>query len=93
MSSGRCPFLEGLAAQKRLTEARYNDDVGDEVYSDGADPAEVVRVVFDHDGSSENSAGVSAFFTTFGQFLDHDLVLTPEGDDTGTIELAGMPHD
>jgi peroxidase len=81
-----------LQAQKRLTQARYEDETGDTVYSGGADPTDVARNLFDQDGGTENTSGVSAFFTTFGQFLDHDLVITPEGDDTGTIDLAGMPH-
>lgn len=50
-------------------------------------------VVFDQDGQTPNDAGLSTFFTTFGQFPDHDMVLTPEDDDAGTLNLIGMPHD
>ncbi len=87
-----CPFLANLGAQERLTDARYDDGVS-EVYSGGADPVTVSMVVFDQDGDTPNSAGLSTLFTTFGQFLDHDLVLTPEDHDAGVLNLIGMPHD
>ena len=74
----RCPFLAQLQDMPRLTEARYSDGLG-ELY-EGADPAEVAQKIFDQDGETPNSAGLSALFTTWGQFLDHDLSLTPEGE-------------
>ncbi|WP_044043618.1 hypothetical protein [Octadecabacter antarcticus] len=46
-----------------------------------------------HDDDAPNSAGLSTLFTTFGQFLDHDMVLTPEDHDAGTLEFVGMPHE
>ncbi|WP_296419305.1 peroxidase family protein [Pseudooctadecabacter sp.] len=87
-----CPFLDSLKAQERLTEARYDDDVS-ETFSGAADPVTVSMVVFDQDGDMPNSGGLSTLFTTFGQFLDHDMVLTPEDHDAGTLDLVGMPHD
>ncbi|MBU2993184.1 MULTISPECIES: peroxidase family protein [unclassified Octadecabacter] len=87
-----CPFLANIEAQERLVDARYEDGVS-ELFSDAADPVTVSMVVFDQDGDMPNSAGLSTLFTTFGQFLDHDLVLTPEDHDAGSIELIGMPHD
>lgn len=87
-----CPFLANIEAQERLVEARYDDGVS-ELYSGGADPVTVSMVVFDQDGDMPNDAGLSTLFTTFGQFLDHDLVLTPEDHDEGVINLIGMPHD
>lgn len=87
-----CPFLANLEAQERLTEARYEDGVS-EVYTGGADAVQVSMVVFDQDGDNPNDAGLSTWFTTFGQFLDHDMVLTPEDHDAGVLNLVGMPHD
>jgi peroxidase len=87
-----CPFLANIQAQERLTGARYDDDIS-ETFSGGADPVQVSMVVFDQDGDNPNSAGLSTLFTTFGQFLDHDMVLTPEDHDAGTLNLVGMPHD
>ncbi len=87
-----CPFLANIEAQERLTEARYEDGVS-EIFSGGADPVQVSMAVFDQDGDNPNSAGLSTLFTTFGQFLDHDMVLTLEDADEGTLNLVGMPHD
>lgn len=87
-----CPFLANVEAQERLIEARYDDGVSS-VYSGGADPVTVSMVVFDQDGDAPNTAGLSTLFTTFGQFLDHDMVLSPEDHDEGVLNLIGMPHD
>ncbi|SLN17091.1 peroxidase family protein [Pseudooctadecabacter jejudonensis] len=87
-----CPFLADLEEQDRLTDARYDDGVS-ETFSGGADPVTVSMVVFDQDGDMPNSAGLSTLFTTFGQFLDHDMVLSPEDHDAGVLDLVGMPHD
>jgi len=92
MVASSCPFLANIEAQERLVEARYEDGVS-EVFADAADPVTVSMVVFDQDGDNPNSADLSTLFTTFGQFLDHDMVLSPEDHDAGTLDLVGMPHD
>ena len=84
-----CPFLANIEAQERLVEARYEDGIS-ETFTGGADPVTVSMVVFDQDGDNPNSAGLSTLFTTFGQFLDHDIVLSPKGHDAGTLDLIGM---
>ncbi|MEL7100011.1 MAG: peroxidase family protein [Pseudomonadota bacterium] len=76
----------------RLAESRYENDV-DTPYEGAADPLEVARIVFDQDGDMPNSANLSTMFTTWGQFLDHDLVLTPESEEAGLLAVSGMPHD
>lgn len=87
-----CPFLANIDAQERLVEARYADGVS-EIYANGADPVSVYMLVFDQDGDKRNDAGLSTLFTTFGQFRDHDMVLSPEDHDAGVLNLIGMPHD
>jgi len=42
------------------------------------DPAVTARIVFDQDGDMPNSAGLSDLFVSWGQFVDHDLSLTPD---------------
>ncbi|MEM7439086.1 MAG: peroxidase family protein [Pseudomonadota bacterium] len=76
----------------RLTEARYDDDEG-ETFTGGPDPLEVAQKVFDQHGDMPNSGGLSTLFTTWGQFLDHDIVFTPEGEDAGLLDVNGMPHE
>lgn len=89
MATGRCPFLAQLEEMPRLTEARYADGLG-ELY-DITDPMEVSRQIFDQDGDLPSSANISTLFTTWGQFLDHDLSLTPEGEDE-QIEVDAFSH-
>jgi hypothetical protein len=84
-----CPFLANIEAQERLVEARYEDGIS-ETYTGGADPFTMSMVLFDQDGDNPNSTGLSTLFTTFGQFLDHDMVLSPEDHDAGTLDLIGM---
>ena len=36
-----------------------------------------------------SSAGLSSMFWAWGQFLDHDITLTPESHDTGDLALGG----
>lgn len=87
--SGRCPFLAQLEQLPRLTEARYEDGLG-ELY-DTTDPIEVSRAIFDQDGEMPSSQNISTLFTTWGQFLDHDLSLTPEGHDE-IVEVDAFAH-
>ncbi|MGR3436309.1 MAG: peroxidase family protein [Shimia sp.] len=86
--STRCPFLAQMEQQARLTEANYADGIAAPVT--GADPDAVAATVFDQDGDMPNSAGLSTMWTTWGQFLDHDLVLTPENED---LPLVIDGHD
>ncbi len=85
----RCPFLLQLNDMPRLTEARYADGLG-EIYQT-SDPAEVAQTIFDQDGEVPNTANLSALFTTWGQFLDHDLSLTPEAEHEFMDD--GLGHD
>ncbi|PWJ20392.1 peroxidase family protein [Jannaschia seohaensis] len=87
--AARCPFLANLEQMPRLTEARYQDALG-ELYQ-GADPMKVASKLFDQEGDMPNSNGISALFTTWGQFLDHDMSLTPEGDHE-TMENDAFSH-
>ncbi|MBM2577019.1 Hint domain-containing protein [Jannaschia sp. Os4] len=87
-AAARCPFLAQLSEMPRLTEARYADGVSE--MHEGADPLEVARTLFDQDGPTEAASGASALFTTWGQFLDHDLSLTPDGED---VMFAGAFGD
>lgn len=90
--TSKCPFLQKMEEQIRLAEARYANAEGD-VYADAADPLTVARSVIDQDGDMPNSAGLSTLFTTWGQFLDHDLVFTPEAEDAGLLDIPGMDRE
>ncbi|MDH3580084.1 MAG: peroxidase [Hyphomicrobiales bacterium] len=75
------PINAGLGAAGsqllRVSDAHYQDGAGTP-YS-GANPRGVSNVILDQDVSMPSSFGVSDLFTYFGQFIDHDIDLTPEG--------------
>ncbi len=64
----------------RLTPAAYDNGISS---PRGGDPSslpsarEISNTVFDQSGSILNQRGVSDWFWQWGQFLDHDLDLTP----------------
>ena len=69
----------------RLTTADYSDGLSE--MNMGTDPVAISRVIFDQEGDMPNDQGLSTIFTFWGQFLDHDLSLTP--DHTG--EMVFVP--
>ncbi|MEM6896693.1 MAG: peroxidase family protein, partial [Pseudomonadota bacterium] len=89
--AARCPFLEQLEQMPRLTEARYADGLG-ALYAQ-TDPMEIARHIFDQSGDIPNPGGLSTLFTTWGQFLDHDLSLTPEDEAGKHIHVDGFARD
>jgi peroxidase len=70
----------------RLAEAHYTDELGAMV-TDRPDPRTVSNVVVDQQGSEPNSAGASDYLWVWGQFIDHDLDLTRQGN----TEPANIP--
>lgn len=60
----------------RLTNASYLDGLSQ--MNTGADPVAISRMVFDQDGEMPNELRASDLFITWGQFVDHDLSLTPD---------------
>lgn len=70
------PFTHDPKPQIRLTEANYADGVGEAVA--GTDPVAISAILFDQDGDTPNSAGLSNMFVAWGQFLDHDITLSLE---------------
>lgn len=63
---------------RRLTDPDYADGISAPRATD-ADPQAVAFLTFDQDNQSiENAFDLSALWIFWGQFLDHDLSLTPE---------------
>ena len=65
------------SALLRKSPAAYADDTSTPYMR--ANPRDVSNQVLDQDGLMPNSFGASDIFTYFGQFIDHDVDLTPEG--------------
>ena len=74
------------SALLRLAEAGFADGIG-EMVTDRPDARVVSNIVVDQEGSEPNAAGASDFMWVWGQFLDHDLDLTRQGN----TEPANIP--
>lgn len=73
------PLTHDPSPQIRLTDANYADGVG--APAGGVDPVQISSILFDQDGDTPNEAGLSNMFVAWGQFLDHDITLSPETHD------------
>ncbi|MEY1555356.1 peroxidase family protein [Yoonia sp. R2331] len=67
------PTLETPQQQIRLTEAS-------DANGGGTSPDAISSALFDQDADMPNSAGLSNLFVAWGQFLDHDITLSPESE-------------
>ncbi|MEJ6398176.1 peroxidase family protein [Yoonia sp. 208BN28-4] len=81
------PLTSDRPALIRLTDARYGDGIGTPF--GGVDPVIISNGLFDQDGDMPNSAGLSNLFVAWGQFMDHDLSLSPENH-AETIAAPGL---
>ena len=80
----------GSAGSDLLREApaSYADGAG--VPNTGVIPRDISNAILDQDGLQPNSFDASDLFTFFGQFIDHDIDLTPEAHGGDKIEFT---HD
>ena len=71
----------------RLAPADYADNKGE--LRDGPAPRDVSDIVFDQPRGTSipDPSGLNDLWTTWGQFLDHDLDLTPDN-----AQVAGQPE-
>ena len=73
----------------RLGDAQYADGVG--TPEDRENPRQISNTVLDQAAPVPNSFAASDLFTFFGQFIDHDIDLTPEG--TSEKIVIGVPDN
>ncbi|MEL7034105.1 MAG: peroxidase family protein [Cyanobacteria bacterium J06592_8] len=81
----------------RLSGSAYDDGISEPRGGDPSSlvsPREVSNAVFDQTESIPNSSGVSDWFWQWGQFLDHDLDLTPgaSGESFNVLVPQGDPE-
>src|SRR5665811_208887 len=75
----------------RLAPASYADGAG--VPNTGVNPRDISNAILDQDGLQPNSFDASDLFTFFGQFIDHDIDLTPEAHGGDRIEFTHADGD
>lgn len=68
--------------------------LGDMTRTDGPAARDVSTAMGGGDSSGpQSSAGLSSMFWAWGQFLDHDITLTPESHEAGSLSLGGDKAD
>ncbi len=75
---------------QRVTTNEYGDGLETPSGADRPGPRDVSNAVFEQLGPMPNSFGVSDFFWQWGQFLDHDIDLSPETDPAEHFDI-GVP--
>ncbi len=62
----------------RILDPAYGDDASTLAGADRPNPRDVSNAVFHQHASVSNAEGYSELFTVWGQFVDHDIDLTPD---------------
>lgn len=76
----------------RVAPASYADGIG-AYHTGAANPRDISNAILDQDGLDPSSFDVSDLFTFFGQFIDHDIDLTPEGHGPETMGFSHTDGD
>ncbi len=73
----------------RILDPAYEDDVSSLAGADRPNPRDISNAISAQQGSNANAEGYSELFTVWGQFVDHDIDLTP--DSSGERADVGIP--
>ena len=76
------------AALLRVAPAAYTDGLSAMARSTSANPRDISNLVVRQTVSTPNSRGMSDMVWQWGQFVDHDLDLTPLGSETANIPTS-----
>lgn len=77
----------------RLSTVGYEDGISTPAGPDRPNPRTISNVFFSQEGLINDPLALSDFCWVFGQFIDHDIGLTPEGTEDATIFVpAGDPY-
>lgn len=85
------PFNPGWGAAGenlfRLTTVSYEDGISIPAGADRPNPRVISNTLFAQEGLINDPLELSDFCWTFGQFIDHDIGLTPDGSEDATIQV------
>lgn len=71
----------------RVVDADYADGISEPTGEDRASAREISNIVFDQDESILNDRGLSDIVWQWGQFIDHDIVLTTEAEEGAEVDF------
>lgn len=72
---------------RRVTDVGYADGISVPYQRNRPNPRNVSNVLFAQDGLRNDATGLSDYTWVFGQFIDHDIGLTPDGDEPAFIDV------
>ncbi|MBX2870562.1 MAG: hypothetical protein KTR30_00625 [Saprospiraceae bacterium] len=77
----------------RLVPVAYVDSISAPAGPDRTNPRTISNSLFAQDSPINDPLSLSDFCWVFGQFLDHDLGITPDGEESALIKVpTGDPH-
>jgi hypothetical protein len=77
----------------RVSGVAYSDGISAPAGPNRPNPRDVSNALFAQSGLLNDPLALSDFCWVWGQFIDHDLGLTPDGNETAFIEVPrGDPH-
>lgn len=65
----------------RILDPAYEDDISSLAGTDRPNPRDISNAISAQQGSIPSAEGYSELFTVWGQFVDHDIDLTPDSSD------------
>ncbi|MCB0318818.1 MAG: peroxidase family protein, partial [Bdellovibrionales bacterium] len=72
----------------RFMDARYEDGVGEPMVKDMPNPRTISNKIFAQSRSIPNKQGLTSIVWQWGQFIDHDMDLSPESDPTEFFSIT-----
>ena len=77
----------------RLTDVAYEDGISSPARQNGPAPRLISNTIFAQEGLINDPLNLSDFCWVWGQFIDHDIGLTPDGPEDATMSVpAGDPY-
>ncbi|MFK8057718.1 MAG: peroxidase family protein [Saprospiraceae bacterium] len=75
------------AQMQRWDTACYGDSISTPAGANRPNPREISNALFDQNLTLIDPTGLSDFCWVFGQFIDHDITLTPDGSELALISV------
>lgn len=77
----------------RVVPPAYSDGMAQPAAPDRANPRDISNTLFAQEGLLNDPLSLSDFCWVWGQFIDHDIGITPDGHEPAFISVpAGDPH-
>ncbi len=72
---------------RRITDIGYSDGISSPAGQDRPNPRYLSNEIFSQENTINDMLGLSDYCWVFGQFIDHDIGLTPDGNEPAMINV------